>query len=68
MSDGMKVIVIMAAIVAPILLLSVVLDYVGCGSRWVDSGRKHDWSLMGGCRVEDKQGRLIPEKNVRDMQ
>lgn len=63
--------VIIIAVIAFIVLVlgSVpVLDKAGCASRWQDSGRKFDWSFMGGCRVTDKNGNLIPEKNLRDVQ
>lgn len=66
-SEG-KMWAIMAVLIAGLLALCMWLDYMGCGSRWEDSGRRYVWSAFGGCRVEDKQGRLIPEKNIRDMQ
>lgn len=43
-------------------------DEAGCAARWKDSGRKSDWSVRGGCRVEDKNGRLVPEKVIREEQ
>ena len=48
--------------------LAAIADKFGCEAKWADSGRKHDWSFLAGCRVEDSQGRLIPEKNIRDIQ
>jgi hypothetical protein len=53
---------------AAILWGAFAVDEAGCAVRWKDSGRKSDWSIKGGCRVEDKNGRLVPEKVIRDVQ
>ena len=68
MSDSLKILLICAVIVVVSVSLGAVLDGASCNAKWADSGRKHDWSLLGGCRVADKEGRLIPANNVRDMQ
>ena len=39
-----------------------------CSAKWKDSGRKYEWSIFAGCRVEDGNGKLIPEANIRDIQ
>ena len=53
------------------IIILTVLGYAAsaleCGARWSDSGRKYEWSFLAGCRVEDGNGRLIPEANIRDI-
>ena len=63
-------IILLGAVVlfAVILWGALAVDETGCAARWKDSGRKSDWSIKGGCRVEDKNGRLVPEKVIRDVQ
>lgn len=34
-----------------------------CDASCENIGMKHYWSVYGGCRVEDKPGRLIPLRN-----
>ena len=71
MSDSVKLFLIIAAIAAIVVFcvgLAALLDRAGCEARWEDSGRRHEWGFMSGCRVADKEGRLIPAANVRDMQ
>ncbi len=53
--------------VLAIIILSAWAESAGCKAAWEDSGRKYDWSMVGGCRVSDKDGHLIPAKNVRDI-
>lgn len=38
-----------------------------CESRWENSDRKYEYGLLSGCLVADKNGNLIPEKNIRDI-
>jgi hypothetical protein len=45
-----------------------VLEKTNCEAKWADSGKKYDWSFFAGCRVSDKNGNLIPEKNIREVQ
>lgn len=47
---------------------AMALDQLSCEARWADSGRAHTWSVLGGCQVADKMGRMIPEKTLREMQ
>lgn len=51
-----------------IFAFALALDRLGCEARWADSGRAHTWSVLGGCLVADKMGRMIPEKTLREMQ
>lgn len=55
-------------IIAVLFVLSFIVSSIECKSKWADSGRKHEWSVFAGCRVEDSNGKLIPEKNIRDIQ
>ena len=48
--------------------LGYAVSALECGAKWRDSGRKYEWSIFAGCRVEDGKGRLIPEANIRDIQ
>lgn len=69
--DYGEVVFMLVCMLIIITLLTVVTAWfqmVGCESRWKDSGREHEWSLFAGCRVADRDGRLIPEKNMRDVQ
>ena len=68
--DYRELLILLTAILAIMAILTAGaawLSKVGCESRWQDSGRAHSWGLMAGCRVADRDGRLIPEKNVRDI-
>ena len=67
MDDFVKVVLGGVAFLAVMLFVAVKGDEVGCVERWKDSGLKHDWSIHGGCRVEDKNGRLVPEKVIHDI-
>ena len=70
MTDKEVTIILLGAAVlfAAILWGALALNEAGCAARWKDSGRKSDWSIRGDCRVEDKNGRLVPEKVIRDVQ
>lgn len=68
MSDNVQVFLIALAIAGACIGAGLLLDNAACGARWQDSGRQHDWSVMGGCRVANKNGRLIPASNIRDIQ
>ena len=61
---------IVGSIFAIVLLLGLgyAASALECGARWSDSGRKYEWSFLAGCRVEDGNGKLIPEANIRDIQ
>ena len=56
--------------VAIIILTSLgyAISALECSAKWRDSGRKYEWSILAGCRVEDGNGKLIPEANIRDIQ
>ncbi len=62
------ILLVAVVLFAAIIWSALTADEVSCAARWKDSGRKSDWSIRGGCRVEDKNGRLVPEKVIRDVQ
>ncbi len=69
MNESNAVLVGIGAVILFIVIAvysSMRLEKANCEARWVDSGRKYDWSVYGGCRVSDKNGNMIPEENVRD--
>lgn len=68
MNDMAKVLAACGLIVVFVVAGSLLLDRAGCAARWEDSGRRYDWSAMASCRVEDKNGRLMPEKTIRNVQ
>jgi len=66
----------MSDILGPIFLFFVLavllfsgaayLDYVGCHSKWRDSGMPVRWGLISGCQIQvDK--RWIPAENYREL-
>ena len=56
------------ALIAGIIWSSILIDERNCKLRWEDSGRKVQWAIGSGCRVSDKNGFLVPEKTIRDVQ
>ena len=72
MDNDKKEFIFLGIIIGGILLATTifcaVLSKIGCEAAWQDSGRKIDWSLIGGCRVSDKNGNFIPASNIRDIQ
>ena len=68
MNDFAKVFLSIVVLLVLLVASALRMDSVSCAARWEDSGRKHDWSIYGGCRVSDKDGRMVPEKIIRDIQ
>jgi len=58
---------VIAAVFAALLGFKVWSSDYGCHSRWADSGRDVQWGLFTGCRVTDRNGYWLPERNVRDF-
>ena len=46
---------------------AVWLKSVECHSRWEGSGMKTEWSFIGGCKVQRKDGTWVPASAVRDL-
>ena len=70
MSEFTAWLISVGGIVLLILILAIFsawAESVGCEAAWADSGRKYDWTFMGGCRVSDKDGHMVPAKNVREI-
>lgn len=68
MTDAMKILFITLTLAAGFIGIAMLLDRASCYARWEGSGRNHEWGVMSGCRVSDKNGHLIPAANIRDMQ
>ena len=68
MSDGFAffVFIVFAAIVliGPLVAVGMWIDSGVCHAAWDHSGRAVQWTLWGGCQVQD-HGFWIPADNVR---
>lgn len=56
--------------VAAGVIVALVLYFIGlagCHARWADSGMRVRYSFMAGCRVQQADGRWIPEDRVREL-
>lgn len=67
MSDATKFFGGIAVFIVFMMWLAAALDRAACEARWSDSGRRYEWGVMSGCRVEDKDGRLIPADVIREV-
>ena len=56
------------ALIAGIVVGSLVYEKYACEARWRNSGRKTSWGLMQRCLVENDQGILVPERAIRFME
>jgi len=57
----------LALLILTLAIFSAWAANASCKAKWQDSGRQYDWSIFGDCRVSDKTGKMIPEKNIRDI-
>ena len=46
---------------------SLWLSSAKCHSQWEGSGMKTEWQLIGGCKVQRKDGTWVPASAVRDL-
>jgi len=68
MNEIAKILLASFAVVVFLVWAAMMGSKAGCAARWEDSGRRYDWSALAECRVEDKNGKLVPEKTIRDVQ
>lgn len=67
MSDEWKMLGIAAivpvAMIFFLLFVSYAKDSYSCSDRW--KPKKTEYLLFGGCRVQNDNGTMVPEKNIR---
>lgn len=54
-------------IFAIVLSVNFIGGYIGCKNRWAESGYKSQYQIFGGCMIQTKEGRWLPEKALRDV-
>lgn len=43
------------------------VDAASCKSRWAQSGLSSTWGPIQGCLVKTKDGRIVPEEVIKDI-
>jgi hypothetical protein len=56
-----------AFIMALMVAAGLWLSSAQCHSRWEGSGMKTEWKVIGGCKVQRKDGTWVPASAVRDL-
>lgn len=67
MPDG--VIEFLIGVVLVVLIGAASLWYASaqCHAQWEGSGLKTEWSILGACKVQRKDGTWVPSKALREM-
>jgi Flp pilus assembly pilin Flp len=58
---------LVVALIALALCGSLWLVSAQCRAQWEGSGLKSEWSLIGGCKVQRKDGTWMPSKAIREV-
>jgi hypothetical protein len=56
-----------ALLIGLMVAISLWMASIKCHAQWEGSGMKTEWRLIGGCKVQRKDGTWVPASAVRDL-
>ena len=59
---------LVSALICAVLMAVILwIQSAQCHSRWEGSGMKTEWKVIGGCKVQRKDGTWVPASAIRDL-